>query len=594
METRRVGRLLKLGMVAAVAVVFAVAYLDSRREEARALADFSREQAMLARTFALTVAERAAAHGNDDAAPVALLAGVPESDAVPMGWIVMDEARRWTLHGPRELSWHDDHGHTRNLQELLADMGRGGSGARFLDRPSADALGLGPRSAVAGYAPVPGRRWSVAVVTSARRMRDRGRLAGWRLGAATAMAGLLVALFGVVIARQQRRGEELASALRLAAETAALRERSEKIVEAIPLGVLALDKLGRVTSVNAFLAQRGVTTGASLGAALTEADERAPLEALIATAMSTRTTTERRDLRVTFAGLGSERRDVDAYAVPLARPLPDVDCFLLLHDRTDVRRLERNLARAEKLATIGTLAAGVAHEVGTPLGIISGRAEQLLSRVPDGDAGEHTRKGLTSILAQVDKVSTTIRQLLDFARVRPVEASALTPQQLLASAAALLEHRFRQQRVALAVEAPPSLPAIAADPGQLEQVLVNLLINACDACAGGGHVTARATHRDDSVEVAVVDDGCGIAPEHLPSVIDPFFTTKKRGQGTGLGLTIAADIIKNHGGTLEIDSAVGKGTTVRVRLPVAAAATADAKAEAKPEAKAQAKQGAPT
>jgi two-component system sensor histidine kinase HydH len=253
--------------------------------------------------------------------------------------------------------------------------------------------------------------------------------------------------------------------------------------------------------------------------------------------------------------------------VPLAHPLPDVDCFLLLHDRTDVRVLERNLRRAEKLATIGTLAAGVAHEVGTPLGIISGRAEQLLARVPDGESPE--RKGLTSILTQVDKVSTTIRQLLDFARVRPIETTALTPHQALASAAALLEHRFRQQQVQLVVDAPPSVPAVAADPGQLEQVLVNLLINACDACASGGHVTARATARDGTVEIAIADDGCGIASEHLSSVLDPFFTTKKRGQGTGLGLTIAADIVKNHEGTLEIESEVGRGTTVRVCLPIA-------------------------
>jgi signal transduction histidine kinase len=115
------------------------------------------------------------------------------------------------------------------------------------------------------------------------------------------------------------------------------------------------------------------------------------------------------------------------------------------------------------------------------------------------------------------------------------------------------------------------VPAIAADPGQLEQVLVNLLLNACDACSAGGHVRARAGGDDGGVEIAVSDDGCGIAPEHLPSVLDPFFTTKKRGQGTGLGLTIAADIVKNHGGTLEIESELGGGTTVRVRLPAAAA-----------------------
>jgi len=116
------------------------------------------------------------------------------------------------------------------------------------------------------------------------------------------------------------------------------------------------------------------------------------------------------------------------------------------------------------------------------------------------------------------------------------------------------------------------LPPLAADRGQLEQVLVNLLMNACDACAPGGHVTARARAADEGVLLEIVDDGSGIAPEHLPSVLDPFFTTKKRGQGTGLGLTIAADIVKNHGGTLTIDSTPGQGTTVRVVWPKAVAA----------------------
>jgi signal transduction histidine kinase len=563
MDTRRANGWLKVGMVAAVTVVFAVAYLDSRREEARALADFSREQAMLARSFALTVAGRAVAAATAET----LMSDVPKSDAVPMGWIVMDETGRWALHGPRALGWHRDGGSTGDLQELLADMAHGGAGARFLGRPAADALGLGPRSAVAGYAPVPGRGWSVAVVTSARRVRDRGRLAGWRLGAATALAGLIVGLFGVVITRQQRRAEELAAALRLAAETAALRERSEKIVEAIPLGVLALDKEAHITAVNPFLAQRGLSAGVTVDAALGEP----AVAELIATAMQTRYPVERLGLHLMF---GEHKRDVDAYAVPLARPLRDVDCFLLLHDRTDVRLLERSLVRAEKLATIGTLAAGVAHEVGTPLGIISGRAEQLLSRLPAGEAGEPARKGLTSILTQVDKVSATIRQLLDFARLRPIEATTLAPREVLASAAALLEHRFRQHKVQLEVAVPPSVPAIAADPGQLEQVLVNLLINACDACSAGGHVSARAGAGDGGVEIAISDDGGGIAPAHLSSVLDPFFTTKKRGQGTGLGLTIAADIVKNHGGSLEIESQLGRGTTVRVRLPVATKANA--------------------
>jgi signal transduction histidine kinase len=366
---------------------------------------------------------------------------------------------------------------------------------------------------------------------------------------------------------QQRRAAALREALRLAAATAALRERSEKIVEAIPLGVLALDGDLRVTAVNPFLIERGARSGGRLAECLPRAtpDELAAIDALLAEAKTDRRARSHSGARLHLGG--DAPRDIDVYAIPLGTPLADTDCFLVLHDRTEIRSLERNLQRAEKLATIGTLAAGVAHEVGTPLGIISGRAEQLLPRIPEGEAGEPMRKGVASILAQVDKVSTTIRQLLDFSRVRPIEATQLAPASVLETARALLEHRFRQAKVSLTVEAAADVPAISGDPGQLEQVFVNLLMNAVDACSAGGSVKARAVSHNGAVAFEIADDGAGIAPEHLASVLDPFFTTKKRGQGTGLGLTIAADIVRNHGGTLEIDSALGAGTTARVILP---------------------------
>jgi signal transduction histidine kinase len=669
-------RFITLALVAAVAAVFALAYLDLRREQARALGDFTAEQGTLARAFAVTLGNRIegvqhdlqlAAASSDPAAVLERLlgarltylegavldgAGKPAKEApsvelsatalagaraevtqstlskafavsaplrrrngsserlrlfalrdgdriltllvdtnrffdglgrvtepnesAPMGWLVIDDAGRWIEFGATGVdeNWTSGEGAhaNREVEQLLRRMRDGGSGAVFLGREAAGSLGLGQRSAVAGFAPVAVEHagsWSVGVVASARRVRDRARLAAWRLGAATGLVALLVALFGVFAARQQRRAQALVEALRLAEATAALRERAEKIVDAIPVGVLALDGSRRVTSANPSLAERGVGAGCKLGEALprTTPDELAALEALLDEALATRRTVARSGLTLHFDG--DEPRDIDAYVIPLSRPLTDVDCFVALHDRTEMRVLERSLVRAEKLATVGTLAAGVAHEVGTPLGIISGRAEQVMAKLPPGDAGEPMRKSLSSILAQVDKVSSTIRQLLDFARVRPVEATIITPSQALGQATALLEHRFRQAKVTVSVDAPPSVPAVAADPGQLEQVLVNLLINACDACAAGGHVTARARANEGGrVSLEVVDDGAGIAPEHLPSVLDPFFTTKKRGQGTGLGLTIAADIVQNHGGTLEIKSAPGRGTTVRVLLPV--------------------------
>jgi signal transduction histidine kinase len=502
--------------------------------------------------------------------------GLRGASGAPTCLLVVDDARRSLELRPANdgvLSWQaTDRRPSSEVGALLANIGAAKSGAVLLSRSAADSLGLGQRTAVAGFAPVVvahGPAWSIAVVASAMRVRDRARMAAWRLGAATGLAALLVALFGLLVSRQQRREQRLAAALQLAEATSALRERSEKMIEAIPIGVLALDAALRVTSANPYLIRRGVAAHCRLADSLPHAtaDELAILQALISEARENRRPLERMGLRLHFGA--DEARDVDAYAIPLGLPLPDVDCFVVLHDRTEMRILERNLIRAEKLGTIGTLAAGVAHEVGTPLGIISGRAEQLLTRIPEGEAQEAMRKGVASILSQVDKVSTTIRQLLDFARKRPIEADVITPAQAIGSAAALLEHRFRHCKVALELDAPASVASVVADPGQLEQVLVNLLVNACDACAAGGHVSVRASELRSEVALEVIDDGAGIAAEHLSSVLDPFFTTKKRGQGTGLGLTIAADIVKNHGGRLEIDSIVGRGTTVRVLLPKA-------------------------
>jgi signal transduction histidine kinase len=534
----RLGRVAKWSMVLAVPLVFAVAWLDLRREERRALSDFTDEQRRLAESLAAILKTGAPAEH--------LLQGMSLEQDPLARCLVLDGARFTAPGATTSAGDANDERLEPEVRELLQRMGRGESGAMTLHRAAAASLGLDPRLAVAAFAPAHAR--SVAVVASAMRFRDRATAGVWRLAAATGFVGALVGLFGLLVTRQQRRSMELVQALQISEATAALRERSEKIVENIPIGVCALDAGNRVTSVNPYLAARG---WASI----------IPVEilALVEEARVVRQTVERVGLQLRLGDL----RDLDVQAVPLERPLPDADCILVLHDRTEVRVLERNLARAEKLATIGTLAAGVAHEVGTPMGIISGRAEQALARAAD----EPTKKALSSILAQVDKVSTTIRQLLDFARVRPVEAGAVAPATLLEQCRGLLEHRFRQAKVSIAIDAPPLLPSLRGDPGQLEQVFVNLLMNAVDACSAGGMVTARVSEHGERLRFEIRDDGCGISPENLKQVLDPFFTTKKRGQGTGLGLTIAADIVKNHGGTLDLQSAPRRGTTVSIELP---------------------------
>jgi signal transduction histidine kinase len=232
---------------------------------------------------------------------------------------------------------------------------------------------------------------------------------------------------------------------------------------------------------------------------------------------------------------------------------------------SEIKSLEQQLVRAEKFASIGVLTAGLAHEIGTPLTIIRGRAESLQGQVSDATV----RRGLDSVVAQIDHISATIRQVLDFSRAQPVELRPTDVRAAVTAVLALLDWRFRQQSIHVRVEADGELPRLAADPDQLQQVLVNLLMNAADACRAGGSIVVRLRKDGDSARVGleIEDDGCGIPPENINAVFDPFFTTKKRGEGTGLGLPVVASIVRNHQGEISLSSEAGRGTRVQVWWP---------------------------
>jgi signal transduction histidine kinase len=230
----------------------------------------------------------------------------------------------------------------------------------------------------------------------------------------------------------------------------------------------------------------------------------------------------------------------------------------------EARDLENQLVRAEKLITVGVLSTEMAHEIGSPLAVIRGRAEQVLREVRDGPRAEDLRV----IIKHIDNVSTTVRQILDFSRRPAGERRAIPASLAVERARELLQWKLDARQLALDVELETELPALAADPDQLQQVLVNLLLNACDASAPGGRLRLAArTGPDGMVRIEIADHGTGIPPEHLNAVFDPFFTTKQRGEGTGLGLPIAASIVRNHGGHIDLASQPGEGTTATVLWP---------------------------
>jgi signal transduction histidine kinase len=230
----------------------------------------------------------------------------------------------------------------------------------------------------------------------------------------------------------------------------------------------------------------------------------------------------------------------------------------------EARELENQLVRADRLITVGVMATEIAHEVGTPLAVVRGRAEQVLPEVGPGRAAENLRV----IIKHVDQISSTIRNLLDFSRRAPLDKRAVSLASIVDHTRELLQVKIEARRLQLKIDLSDDLPLLTADSDQLQQVLVNLLLNACDASKPGESVAISARPAsNEMVRIEVVDRGAGIPSQHLAAVFEPFFTTKPRGAGTGLGLSIAAGIVRNHAGRIDLQSTEGEGTTVTVLWP---------------------------
>jgi signal transduction histidine kinase len=244
---------------------------------------------------------------------------------------------------------------------------------------------------------------------------------------------------------------------------------------------------------------------------------------------------------------------------------------LLLQHRlalTDIiRQRDERLERVGRAATMGTLAVGVAHEISTPLGIIAGRAEQLMPRVA---TDERSSSSVRVIIEQIDRIHRVIRGLLSLARGDAPTAELVESSTLVREAVSLVEHRFEQAGVKLRTEVSSQLPSLHGDPRLLEHAVVNLLLNACDACARGGVVQVIAMADDTELAIEVVDDGPGISQENAGRVLEPFFSTKPSGKGTGLGLAIVQEIVTSHRGSLSLQSVKPHGTRAVIRLPSSA------------------------
>ena len=236
---------------------------------------------------------------------------------------------------------------------------------------------------------------------------------------------------------------------------------------------------------------------------------------------------------------------------------------VFLRDVTERKSLEEQLKKAERLAELGTLASGMAHEIGTPMNVILGRAEYLMDRVRD----ETVKKGLQTIVAQVERITRVMNQLLAFARRKPPERELFALREVIETSLEMFHERLAKSRVEVETQIDDSCSKVRADRDQMSQVLINLIMNAIHAMPEGGILRIGLSSEEELVKLTVADSGQGIPGDVVEKIFEPFFTTKEFGKGTGLGLTVVKGIIEEHQGAITVDSEEGKGTTFSILLP---------------------------
>jgi PAS domain S-box-containing protein len=360
-----------------------------------------------------------------------------------------------------------------------------------------------------------------------------------------------------------------------------LKDFNQNIVESINIGIFAVDLDDKIESWNA---QMEVLFAKSREEAL-----RQPLSALLPEDFMARFAAIRQDpsahgthtlYKFRLALPTGETRTANIAIAPLlTRTFDVVGRIILIDDITDRIQLEAQLTQSEKLSSIGLLAAGVAHEVNTPLAVISSYTQMLTKQLrAEPEMAKRLDPVLSKITQQTFRASEIVNGLLNFSRTSGSEFVSIDLNQLCHDSAILLDHQFKTARIRIETDLEPALAPIHGNQGKLQQVILNLMLNARDAMNSADlEAHARAiqlrTYNEDSLAILeVVDSGVGIEPENLHRIFDPFFTTKTNPQpgqhkGTGLGLAVSYGILQEHGGKIKVASAPGRGTTFRLEIP---------------------------
>jgi hypothetical protein len=363
-----------------------------------------------------------------------------------------------------------------------------------------------------------------------------------------------------------------------------LKEFSENIVESINVGILAADLDDRVESWNTQIERlSGISRDRAVGRTLSEIF---PIE-LAGEFDRVRGQTGihhiykfvlRRPAGVPSGpggnggnghGLPAGLRETTlniAIAPLVSKDQEQIGRLIIFDDITDRAELEQRLVQADKLSSIGLLAAGVAHEVNTPLAVISTYAQMLAKQV-----GDDSQKSLIldKIAKQTFRASEIVNSLLNFSRTSTTSLTDVNLNRIIQETLSLLEHQLQKSGIQVKTDFDPGVRPVHGNAGQLQQVFLNLFLNARDAMSAGGTLEVRTWPEGSGARVEVADTGHGIAPEHLHRIYDPFFTTKAVRKGTGLGLSVTYGIIQEHGGSIEVSNRPGGGASFRLELPLA-------------------------
>jgi len=364
-----------------------------------------------------------------------------------------------------------------------------------------------------------------------------------------------------------------------------LKEFSENIVESINVGILAADLEDRVESWNTQIEQlSGISRERAVGSRLAE---------LFPAELTSQFDRVRGETGIHHiykfvlksapagghgngngGGNPAKFREATlniAIAPLVSKDQEQIGRLIIFDDVTDRAELERRLVQADKLSSIGLLAAGVAHEVNTPLAVISTYAQMLAKQVADDSQKSLI---LEKIAKQTFRASEIVNSLLNFSRTSTTSLGDVNLNRVIQETLSLLEHQLEKSGVVIETDFDPNLPPIHGNSGKLQQVFLNLFLNARDAMPSGGRLAVRTWRGAAGARIEVADSGQGIAPEHVHRIYDPFFTTKAARKGTGLGLSVTYGIIQEHGGSIEVSNGRDGGARFRIDLPFAMAPSA--------------------